>query len=131
MLQHHNCLYCGKELKGIFMCGCDNSKLARSSSINLMPKHKIKPLYKQDLIFLSKELPVIPNVNHEKLIMDSYIEGGWEAVVSYCDFVYALEREMGLSKPDRGIGRKIIDFVVKSATYLIRCLRNAYNHLKR
>lgn len=111
MMTHQQCLYCGKLFKtSSLTCDCPESQLKWTYT------PKIKPIYLQDLISVAKSLPKISNMNHEKLIIDSYMNGKWEAVDKYVTFVNELSVELAKTKPNKSLYRKIMDLVTDYIT---------------
>jgi hypothetical protein len=55
-------------------------------------------------------------MNHEKLVIDSYMNGKWAAVDKYVTFVNELSVEMGINKPNKPLYRKILDLVADYIT---------------
>jgi hypothetical protein len=110
-MTHHQCLYCGKPFKtSSLTCDCPESQLKWTYT------PKLKPIYLQDLISVAKSLPKISNMNHEKLIIDSYMNGKWEAVDKYVTFVNELSVELAKTKPNKSLYRKIMDLVTDYIT---------------
>lgn len=156
MVQHHTCLYCGKALNGVLACKCDKSKLKwmtpkefNDKLIGVLPRHQkckleyiqippkpmlhneIKPIYRQDLLSVARELPKIPNIDHEKLILDSYCEGGWSACDRYIDFVHGLAKELGITKPNKTRKQIIIEKISNYTTKAISWLKSHLNNLNQ
>lgn len=89
---------------------------------------EIAPLIKQDLLYTAHQLPEINNIDHEKLLIDSYREGGWCAVERYVSFVYALYKELN---PKESRVEKI-NRLGDECTSLVRSLLiKAINRLKQ
>lgn len=79
------------------------SNITVNSMIKSLPKPNhmkgINPLHHQDLLYTARELPKIPNLDHEELVIKNYLEGGWILVDSYCEFVYELHDLMNPKPP--------------------------------
>jgi hypothetical protein len=123
MMTHPNCLYCGKVQDGTQSCGCYSPIIDYSNGYVSTLTRGIKPLYVQDLISVANQLPKIPHMNHERLILDAYRNGGWVKVDEYIDFVVELSKEMGISKPNKSLYRKIMDFVADCTIKVILWLK--------
>lgn len=95
----------------------------------IVDRHDIKPIYLQDLKYVAQSLPKIPHMNHEKLIIDSYLNGGWVKVDAYIEFVVELSKEMGIVKPNKSRWRTFTDKVAQYTKELTKSLINAYNQL--
>lgn len=94
--------------------------------------NEIKPIYLQDLLSVARELPKIPNIDHEKLILDSYREGSWKAVDKYIDFALSLAKELNIEpKPNKSLQDKIRDFLILCTYGTIKSLTGAYLWLQR
>jgi hypothetical protein len=78
------------------------SNITVNSMIKSLPKPNlmrgINPLHHQDLLYTARELPKIPNLDHEELVIKNYLEGGWSLVEMYCEFVYELDKELNPKK---------------------------------
>ena len=156
MIQHHNCPYCGKALNGVLACKCEESQLKwmspkefKDKLIGVLPRHQkckleyiqipqktmlhneIKPIYKSDLLSVARELPKIPNIDHEKLILDSYCEGNWKAVDLYIDFVHQLSKEIGITKPNKTRKQIITEKISNCTTKAISWLKSHLNNLNQ
>jgi len=115
-MAHPNCLYCGKVQDSTQPCGCYSPKIYNwyeptSTRYESTSTLTIKPIYMQDLLSVANQLPKIPNMNHEKLILDDYRNGGWKSADTYIEFVVELSKEMGVYKPNKSLYQKIMDFV--------------------
>jgi hypothetical protein len=111
-MTYPNCLYCGKVQDGTQACGCYSPKIENYyNGYESTSTLTIKPIYMQDLLSVANQLPKIPNMNHEKLILDAYRNGGWKSADAYIEFVVELSKEMGVYKPNKSLYRKIMDFV--------------------
>lgn len=139
----HNCLYCGTALNGVLACKCEKSKLKWMTTkefndklFGVLPQktmlhNEIKPIYKSDLLSVARELPKIPNIDHEKLILDSYCEGNWKSVDRYIDFVHGLAKELGISKPNKTRKQIIIEKISNYTTKAISWLKSHLNNLNQ
>ena len=96
-----------------------------------MLHNEIKPIYKADLLSVARELPKIPNIDHEKLILDSYCEGGWKAVDLYIDFVHQLSKEIGITKPNKTRKQIITEKISNCTTKAISWLKSHLNNLNQ
>ena len=96
-----------------------------------MLHNEIKPIYKADLLSVARELPKIPNIDHEKLILDSYCEGGWVACDRYIDFVHQLSKEIGITKPNKTRKQIITEKISNCTTKAISWLKSHLNNLNQ
>lgn len=96
-----------------------------------MLHNEIKPIYKADLLSVARELPKIPNIDHEKLILDSYCEGNWKAVDLYIDFVHGLAKELGITKPNKSRKQIITEKISNCTTKVISWLKSHLNNLNQ
>jgi len=83
------------------------------------------------VISVARELPKIPNIDHEKLILDSYCEGGWSACDRYIDFVHQLSKEIGITKPNKTRKQIIIEKISNYTTKAISWLKSHLNNLNK
>lgn len=130
MKTHQQCLYCGREIEGTQVCGCDKSRINwmtpkefNDKLIGVLPNSKwryeytpkpdINPLFLQDLLFLAKELPKIEFLNHEEQVIANYKKGNWKAVGDYVLFVQQLH---AILYPNKPLYRKVLDYVADCFT---------------
>lgn len=130
MIQHRNCLYCGK-LLGIISCDCAQSKLKVLTNSPMLEQF-IKPIYLQDLVSLAKMLPKINFLDHESEIIRRYSIGQWVEVDKYVMFVYELHERLAKIRHTAVIADRratFVDRVVQCVTRWYKSLITAINRL--
>lgn len=145
MMQHHKCLYCGKDTDTGFNCYCPESRLTvtfpKESPLYKyrfdyvppfnMTNKEIKPLYKQDLLSVARELPKMEGVDHEQRVLWHFGKGQWSAVDQYVDYVIKYHKLRPVLKPTQTRREKIIEFVRYYATEMGKWLTGLINRLKQ
>lgn len=145
MMQHHKCLYCGKDTDTGFNCYCPESRLTVTFPKEIplykyrfdyvppfnMTNKEIKPLYLQDLKYVAQSLPKMEGVDHEQRVLWHFGKGQWSAVDSYVDYVLKYHKLRPVLKPNKTRREKIMEFVSKWLTWTTKSLRTSINRLKQ